>query len=432
MALNGTDLRVAAGVWVPWVVLKQDQQGFLTATGVLIDLVNILAAKLNFTYTLVEAIDGEWGRLLPNGSTTGMIGMCQRQEVDMALGPFSITYVRSKIIDFSEPLYIDTVGIFLPRPRLERDLAGFTKPLAWKVWMVLLILLVVSMTLGALLNWLAFRWSLPNVGKAVGGHLFQPIWIWKALLVEPIEVPPKSLTGRVLLGSWLVAAGILGAAYQGVLTSLLAVPRVSVPVDSLRDLVNYGRIPWAIEQGTSLHQLFGDAESGVHKQISDGSFLVTSLFEERERMKEERFAIICDFFSMKKIMSDDYSNTGMCNYYIAKEVIWSTAMAFAFPKGSRLPVHFNKWIVMMKECGLVSRDLQQLTANATACMVPPGKEGGVTTLVLSFADLAGIFLLLAAGLTMGLSALLLEKLNCSVKADSPTSKSSDLAITTSR
>lgn len=29
-------------------------------------------------FSVVKSVDGEWGRLLPNGSTTGMIGMCQR------------------------------------------------------------------------------------------------------------------------------------------------------------------------------------------------------------------------------------------------------------------------------------------------------------------------------------------------------------------
>lgn len=77
-------------------------------------------------------------------------------------------------------------------------------------------------------------------------------FIWTA-----IEKVPKSLKGRLLLGPWLVGAWILGSAYQGMLTSLLAVPRVQVPVDSLQDLVDYGRIPWANEYGTSLHQLFG-------------------------------------------------------------------------------------------------------------------------------------------------------------------------------
>lgn len=51
----------------------------------------------------------------------------------MALGPFSISYDRSKVVDYSKTIYIDSFGIFLPRPRLEKDLTGFTKPLAREV-----------------------------------------------------------------------------------------------------------------------------------------------------------------------------------------------------------------------------------------------------------------------------------------------------------
>lgn len=51
----------------------------------------------------------------------------------MALGPFSVSYDRSKVVDFSQPVTMDSFGIFLPRPRLEKDLASFTKPLSWQV-----------------------------------------------------------------------------------------------------------------------------------------------------------------------------------------------------------------------------------------------------------------------------------------------------------
>nr|XP_027208732.1 uncharacterized protein LOC113802358 isoform X2 [Penaeus vannamei] len=141
----------------------------------------------------------------------------------------------------------------------------------------------------------------------------------------------------------MVVSLILSSAYQSILTSLLAVPKVEVPVDSLQDLLDYGKIPWSVEHGTSIHQLLDDSSADVYKKINKKIFYVSSSFAERDRMKEERFAILCDFFSMKLIMSDDYGQTGECNYYIAKEVIWSAAMAFAFPKGSHITAHFNKW-----------------------------------------------------------------------------------------
>nr|XP_027228059.1 probable glutamate receptor [Penaeus vannamei] len=334
MVLTGSHLRVAAGLWVPFVMFEDHEDGTFTTTGLLIDLMDIFASKLNFTYSVLKSVDGEWGRLHPNGSATGMIGMCQRKEADMALGPFSITYMRSQVIDYSVPLYIDSFGIFLPRPYRERDLTGFVKPFGWEHGS--------RRHHQPALRPLVPPGTRPSARGGKPKAIFQPSWILKTLLMEPLSALPTSLTGRVFMGTWMVVSLILSSAYQGILTSLLAVPKVEVPVDSLQDLLDYGKMPWSVEYGTALHQLFGDAKSGFYKKIHDGSFLVTSSFEERDRMKKERFAILCDFFSMKLIMSDDYGKTGECSYYIAKEVIWSASMAFVFQKDSPVTKHFNK------------------------------------------------------------------------------------------
>ncbi|XP_042859276.1 probable glutamate receptor, partial [Penaeus japonicus] len=187
MSLSGTHLRVAAGLWVPFITFQDHEDGTFTTSGLLMDFMDIFARKLNFTFSVIKSVDGEWGRLLPNGSTTGMIGMCQRKEVDMALGPFSLTYKRSQIIDYSVPLYIDSFGIFLPRPRKERDLAGFVKPFAWQVWVALIALMALSMFLGAAYNWIALKGSLPGaVRTSAGGRrsFFRASWIFRTMLVE--------------------------------------------------------------------------------------------------------------------------------------------------------------------------------------------------------------------------------------------------------
>ncbi|KAK8374177.1 hypothetical protein O3P69_018913 [Scylla paramamosain] len=407
MALQGAHLKVAAEVWVPWVMLKESPDGTgLHASGILVDLMKILASRLNFTYSVLRPVDGEWGRFLPNGSATGMIGMNQRQEVDMALGPFSVTYDRSKVVDYARTIHIDSFGIFLPRPRLEKDLAGFTKPFAWQVWVVLGAAIALSMGLSILFNWVGRGWILSRAGE----YIADPIWVIKSLLVETIVSMPEMLTGRVLLGAWLVSALIVQSAYQGVLTSMLAVPWVTVPVDSLEDLVSQTRIPYSFESGTHLHNMFQKAESGLFKIVNENGFQVVSLFEERERMKEQRFALICDFFSMKKVMSDDFSKTAKCNYYIAKEPIWINSLSFTFPKKSHVLPLINKWLVRLLESGMVNRWIHEYSFNATACLLPPGKENGITTKVLTMEDLSGIFLILVTGLAMAMVVFALEKL----------------------
>ncbi|XP_063604786.1 glutamate receptor ionotropic, kainate glr-3-like [Penaeus indicus] len=278
--------------------------------------------------------DREWGRGLPNGSFTGMIGMCQRKEVDMALGPFGVTWERAQVVDFSSTLYVDGFGIFLPRPRQERDLAGFTNPLAWQVWATLGAVFLFTLALGVVMNWLARRCFKPKDDAAVddqGDVVLRPLWVVQALLIErefgavilsvlwgkqlplvapsesiAIEKPPGRPSSRALLAAWLLAGLILSSAYRGVLTSLLAVPRVTVPVDSLEDLVSYGKIPWANEKGTSLHQLFGDATSGLYKTIHDEGTLVVNAYEARERIKTERMAVLCSLdMTTNEVRYDD-------------------------------------------------------------------------------------------------------------------------------
>ncbi|XP_076063391.1 putative glutamate receptor [Oratosquilla oratoria] len=407
MSLSGRVLRVGAEVWVPWVDLTTRDDGTLEANGVAVDAFNIIAKKLNFTYHLVRPGDGEWGRGLPNGSFTGMIGMCQRKEVDMALGPFGVTWERAQVVDFSTTLFVDGFGIFLPRPRLQKDLSGFLKPLSWEVWLGFLTCLLLGAFLGALLllfhNYSFLTWK--------GVKAFNSGWMVRGVLQQAIPRLPRVNAGRVFVGTWILVGLILGAAYRGVLTSLLAVPRVTVPVDSLEDLLDYGRIPWALEYGTSLHQLFADADSGVYSRVFQDASFVKDCYRARHKIKDDNLAVLCDFFTMRKIMSEDFSVSGQCNYYIAENAIKSAPLSFAFPRTSPLIQHFDQWLQPLKESGVMSRSVLSVTANATACLVRPGREKGTrVNTVFDLVDLAGVFLLLVGGLVAALIAFLCEEI----------------------
>ncbi|KAG7158153.1 Glutamate receptor 1-like 5, partial [Homarus americanus] len=301
------------------------------------------------------------------------------------------------------------------------------------VWVVLAVVLGLSGIVGSILSWLATPQlfspiKTSNATISPPGHksrndpsteVFQHSWPVRAVLREPVCHLPRTASGRVFLGTWLISALILTSAYQGILTSLLAVPFVTVPVDSLEDLVNYGKIPWANEKGTSMHHFFSSSKSGLNKKVYEGSSFVYSCNEVQHTIRRGDLAVICDFFSMRKIMSEDFGETGECNYHIATEPIRAAPLAFAFPKGSTLVPHFNKWMAPLKESGLVSRSVMEVTANATACLVPPGKEEGYKpSLILTLTDFAGIFLLFAACLVFSFLVFITEKIHscCSYRA----------------
>ena len=60
--------------------------------GILFDLINFMARVDNFTFTLVEAGD-VCGRCFDRYNCTGMTGMVNRGEVDLALGKGQVAHL---------------------------------------------------------------------------------------------------------------------------------------------------------------------------------------------------------------------------------------------------------------------------------------------------------------------------------------------------
>ncbi|KAK8735217.1 hypothetical protein OTU49_005564, partial [Cherax quadricarinatus] len=104
------------------------------------------------------------------------------------------------------------------------------------------------------------------------------------------------------------------------LTAMLSIPKVAVPIDSMKDLVSQRRVPWTIESGSSFFQIVSQATEGLYKALWTGhSHTITDCYTFRNDILAGKYASICDKMTMKKVMSEDFSATGECNYYMARE-----------------------------------------------------------------------------------------------------------------
>ena len=57
----------------PVVIFKSNSDGSIEHDGIEFRLLDTIASSLNFSYEINKPADGEkWGRLLPNGSWTGI------------------------------------------------------------------------------------------------------------------------------------------------------------------------------------------------------------------------------------------------------------------------------------------------------------------------------------------------------------------------
>ncbi|GIY44646.1 hypothetical protein CEXT_65851 [Caerostris extrusa] len=79
-------------------------------------LLQIVLEAQRIQYEIVVSKDISFGKALPDGNFTGMIGMVQRGEADLAGGYLIMNEVRSKAIDFSIRYLLEETTFRTPMP----------------------------------------------------------------------------------------------------------------------------------------------------------------------------------------------------------------------------------------------------------------------------------------------------------------------------
>ncbi|WP_435896069.1 transporter substrate-binding domain-containing protein [Oceaniferula spumae] len=144
------------------------------------------------------------------------LGKLEAGEIDMVVGPVSITSGRQEKFEFTQPYFSSSLGI-LSRDE-GRTLWGMVKPFFSKTFFIALSIFMVILAVVGFLVWVVER-------RACDGPFSEgPVkglgnGIWLALVTMTTvgygDLAPKTVMGRVVLGGWMVIA-LLSA------TSLLA------------------------------------------------------------------------------------------------------------------------------------------------------------------------------------------------------------------
>ena len=114
--LEGMSISVATVASPPMQILHYDTTGesITGGGGLFLEPMNILAIKLNFSVNLMTPNDGKWGVLTKNGSWTGIMGMLDRQEADIAAADLGATEARWRVLPFSRTIAHEVVTLISP------------------------------------------------------------------------------------------------------------------------------------------------------------------------------------------------------------------------------------------------------------------------------------------------------------------------------
>ncbi|XP_063851186.1 glutamate receptor ionotropic, kainate 5-like [Scylla paramamosain] len=422
--------------------------GNYTFSGPMVTILHIIEKHLGLCFQLMRSKHREYGRLLPNGSWTGIMGLLQRQEMDCSGTLFTPTPERIATLDFSEAIYLDEMNVMYARPGVSPDVAGFIKPYTPLVWLLLLLttLLVFAGTQAVL--WgvdfvqrsstrkqkLSSMDSNIHMGdetqdvsedggkKVIAGMPLtidqclktverSAMWTWPVLLSQSVTWVPSGGLAQSLVGLWLLMSFTLGSVYRSNLKAMLIYPRIHFPFTNLEELAN-SNIPTAVTTSSVMHQQIINADnSSSLGKLRDQMRLYYS--DQSHFIKEETFrgrhAGISFDMVLRGGMHAIFSMTGRCIVYLMpRGFLGPVTLSLAFPKGSPLRSRFNQVIVRLRESGIITKAFSDRTINATDCISPVSSMAIPSKRPLQVKDFYGILLLYVLGLLLAADVFLVE------------------------
>ncbi len=274
---------------------------------------------------------------VPYASVDEALHTINKGDVDLVIGPISITSKRLENTRFSQPFYNSSISII---SRVEnKSFWQKLKPLfSLKLLIAVGIFLIILGIVGAFL-WLAERKASPDqfphdAVKGIGTGM------WLAVVTMSTtgygDIAPRTLTGRIIAGSWMVISIIFA-------TSMVAGIASTLTLSSLGNTTI-----------SNIEQLSGVKAATVSGSPSD-EFLnkskvttvgMNSLADAIDKLKKKEVdAVVYDRPQLLYYLKNHKDD----NLYISKAEYYKQGYGFAFPFDSKLISDVNQTLLELAE-----------------------------------------------------------------------------------
>ena len=129
-------------------------------------------------------------------------------------------------------------------------------------------------------------------------------------------------------------------------------------------------------------------------------------------MKSGKYSAICEKLTIQKIIHDDFSSTGRCNFYLMDQHLMSISFGMIFQKGSPLLGPVNEKLHMLVDLGLRDTWISDMVANLTSCdsLTEILDSHGTGAKAFSLQEMASFFFIVVCGLFLATLGFITEKL----------------------
>ncbi|XP_021004435.1 probable glutamate receptor [Parasteatoda tepidariorum] len=358
------------------------------------EFIKVLAQALNFEYELFVPPDA-FGEMDAFGNYTGMMGMLQRNEVDMGFTYLDITYERSKVVDSSAPYYYIEKRFMMNYAPFLSKTSAFMYPFSVLTWILFLIVLLSVSVL--------FR-TLISPKDSIISVFFN---LWGSSFGQGMNYNPRSLSRRIPLGIWLLYSYVLILCYSSVLLSFLTSPIKMKQIKDFKDLylpVREGEMEClSAAQSKELDNLL---KSQVPHLRGLGEYIKKNnwFYYSPSKVKvPEHVAIIA---------SDDLfrANVGTPEqYFFSKDTLGYFHYGIAIRKTFCCKERLNRIVLRIASSGLYDKFKEDyfFKRDLIRYLNKSHSESALAS-PISLSNLKGVFIMLGIGSAAGIIALMIE------------------------
>ncbi|XP_045473590.1 glutamate [NMDA] receptor subunit 1 [Harmonia axyridis] len=384
--------------------------------GYCMDLLKELSRKINFTFSLALSPDGQFGHyIIKNHSGlgkkewTGLIGELVTEKADMIVAPLTINPERAEFIEFSKPFKYQGITILEKKPSRSSTLVSFLQPFSNTLW----ILVMVSVHVVALVLYLLDRFSpfgrfkLANTDGTEEDalNLSSAIWFaWGVLLNSGIgEGTPRSFSARVLGMVWAGFAMIIVASYTANLAAFLVLERPKTKLTGIND----ARLRNTMENLTCATVKGSSVDMYFRRQVE-----LSNMYRTMEANNYDTAEQAINDVKTGKLMAFIWDSSRLefeaaqdCELVTAGELFGRSGYGIGLQKGSPWADEVTLAILDFHESGFMeSLDNRWIfQGNIQLC-----EQFEKTPNTLGLKNMAGVFILVAAGIVGGIGLIVIE------------------------
>ncbi|KAG5667976.1 hypothetical protein PVAND_015934 [Polypedilum vanderplanki] len=405
----------------PWQYIKTNGTDIVSeAHGVVIDILNEISKKLNFTFVLhttststdLNTTDETTNltmtkeiRLLTTDLPTEVASMLNENKILLAAVASTVNDRYKNFLNFSIPISIQPYSFIVAKPKELSRIYLFTAPYTHGTWLCLALMIVILPPILCLVNRISPYYEFHNQCTKKGLFKFSNCfwYIYGALLQQGGLYLPQADSGRLIIGTWWLIVIVLVTTYCGNLVAFLTFPRVDVQVKTVGELVRQSAMSWGMRSGTYFEDYIRDSNDiPKYETLYKGAKFHSDENPEIIDLVRQGKHVYIDWKSnLLYIMRREYLKTETCDFALSSDEFMEEQIAIILPYNSPYLELFNVELTRLHQMGLIQRWIKEYLPKKDRC----SKQSNlieVVNHVVTIDDMQGSFLVLLLGFMAGL------------------------------